>query len=345
MKMRFNYFLLSIFWLSAASLWASEKMYVRIDPPKSESWVGQQVIIPLTVGFSTLPKAAPTLRIPEVTGGIYTLIPGATYGTERHDGTEYTTWIYSLVFYSHQAGHHTAPPIVAEAPFRQQDGSDKTISAESESLSLDSKMPEGARSGLSLISTTQLDVSESWEPEKSEFMVGDAITRTIIRSAPNVMGLGFAPLSFIAPTGTSAYPGQAHLEDKTERGDFFGKRTESVVYIFESEGVVTVPAISIQWFDLQTEELKEIVLPERVLTIVKSPAYIDDTNARPNKHPLSVTLFIGIICVVIVTLLLVFFAQRMRRTVGAFCRVLRKVLAHLKSPLPPLNPSDSESKK
>lgn len=93
-----------------------------------------------------------------------------------------------------------------------EEGTSRRHSAESGSLTLRSRMPEGARDASLLITSPRLEVAETWSPEGTQVRVGDAVTRTVNLHATEVLGMGFPPLAFETPPGIAAYPRPPDLD-------------------------------------------------------------------------------------------------------------------------------------
>jgi len=45
-----------------------------------------------------------------------------------------------------------------------------------------------------------------------------------------------------------------------QRGEFIGERVETITYVCERPGTVTIPALAIHWWDVNDEELKQELL-------------------------------------------------------------------------------------
>jgi hypothetical protein len=251
------------------------------DFPQEPAWVGQQVIFYVTVSMTDRPSGTPLFKHNSVPGGILLKIPDSpVYGSEEIDGIDFTTWLYSFAFYPHRAGEHGIPPITVQVRLPDEDGTWEIFIAQTEAFTLSAKWPAGTQGLSSLVSTTQLTIEEKWDPMKTNLHVGDAATRTIRLKAPNVMGMGFPPLPFDARDGLSFYPNPSQVNDEINRGDITGERVESMVYVFEKQGDITLPALVITWFDLGSEEVKQITLPERHFKIIANPAFSEMAQAN-----------------------------------------------------------------
>jgi hypothetical protein len=58
------------------------------------------------------------------------------------------------------------------------------------------------------------------------------------------------------------------VQDQVERGAFTGQRTQTVTYVCEGHGSVTLPALRLPWWDVEHQELLQVTLPALTLEIV-----------------------------------------------------------------------------
>jgi hypothetical protein len=120
-----------------------------------------------------------------------------------------------------------------------------------------------------LISTHELRLTQTWVLEpKQVARLGDAFTRTLTLSAPDVPGIVFPPLPLAPVDGLAVYPQQPVVQDQVERGTFLGTRTQTVTYVCERPGVVILPAVHLPWWDVQQQQLLQVSLPALTLEIV-----------------------------------------------------------------------------
>jgi hypothetical protein len=71
--------------------------------------------------------------------------------------------------------------------------------------------------------------------------------------------------------GLAAYPKPPVVQDQAERGDFAGKRVETVTYICERPGRFTLPALVIPWWDVKNQQLMRVTLPSVLLEVEPGP--------------------------------------------------------------------------
>jgi hypothetical protein len=236
--------------------------------PKNTAYVGQYVNVTVDLLSPGQFAGAPIFDLPEVDGGVILQLGSqGTHGSEQIDGQSWHVVNYSFALFPQRSGVCSVPPIGLR--FAADSGLQPL---QTEPVTIQAILPEGAEELTALVSAPSLKVEESWWPDVGDLKVGDAMARTVTMTAESVLGMGFPPLAFPGVDGLGMYPQDPAVDDKMNRGDFTGTRIESVTYICERVGEYELPAIRIPWFDLSTKKLKQVELPARVMTVAANPA-------------------------------------------------------------------------
>jgi hypothetical protein len=266
---------LAIVLVAASSVLAADPVQLRARV-RSEGpvWVGQRARIEIDLLTPTTFASSPVFELPEIPGALIVRMEDhPTLGTEVVDGATYTIAQHDLALFAMRPGTYDIPPFTvrfasANAPGEQPVEHRLTTPA----LRIEARLPPGAEHVPSLISTSALTVSEQWTPEpKGKARVGDAFTRRVTRSAPDVPAMAFPPLPVTDLDGMAAYPKAPVVQDHSERGVFTGTRIDSVTYLCERPGTVTVPALVFPWWNVRTQTLETVTLPELTLHVGHAP--------------------------------------------------------------------------
>jgi hypothetical protein len=135
------------------------------------------------------------------------------------------------------------------------------------------RLPEGARPGQVVVSTTRLEVNETWNPRPGQAKVGDAFRRTVTLRAADVPGMLLPRIPKPKVQGLAVYPSTPLVDDRTERGDFTGARVETLTYLCEHAGTVEIPPVLYRWWNPVKASWEERRLPAATWTISPNPAY------------------------------------------------------------------------
>jgi oxygen tolerance protein BatD len=122
-------------------------------------------------------------------------------------------------------------------------------------------------------------VSEPWLPAQSmllkddselptEIHVGDPVTRTIRMQA---QGLGFEQLpelELTAPENAEIYPDKADTRTRDDGTWLYGERVRKFAFVPTKPGSLTIPGVSVTWWDTTHDRMETAELPARTLSVL-----------------------------------------------------------------------------
>jgi hypothetical protein len=238
--------------------------------PDREIWAGQQVSINLdlkTTGFSF---SNTLFNLPEVEGGFLMQTDSTTIKfSERKDGESWQVIRYPLALFPQKSGELTVPPISVRFSSSAGFGTTtKNFEFETEALTLSVKLPPGVGENEIVITTRAFQLDHDWQPDTDLAKTGDAFTLTVKRSAEDISAMLLPHLPVYRTSGLAAYPQTPQIEDKTNRGDLVGERTDSITWVVEKAGSYQIPGIRFKWWDPVSKELQQQVIPGIELEVV-----------------------------------------------------------------------------
>jgi hypothetical protein len=213
---------------------------------------------------------APTFDLPDPPGLL--IVPpheSPTVGTEEIDGTSYTSQRHEFSVFAKRRGELTIPPFTVRFHFKRQplDKDAVPVAVSTVALKFTAKAPPGTENLGGIISARNLTVTESWKPEAVSGKVGDAFTRTIVFSAPEIPAMAFPPFPAAKVDGLGVYPKPPEILDRSERGELNGERHDRITYVCQRAGRFVIPAAKLTWFDLDANQLRTIDFAARMLEI------------------------------------------------------------------------------
>jgi hypothetical protein len=268
----------------------AEDVILRTSTEPAEAWSGQRVRLNIEVlgadGWAQIPDL-PAVEVP----GAY-VMRTESQGvrlSETISRTTYTGQRYQMSIYCQQPGNLEIPQLPVTAVLKQWgvNAAETPYQLTTPATSLICKVPPGAEGIRGLISTTRLDAAQTWSSQPDTVAPGDATTRTIILSADDVSAMAFPPMQHPRIEGVAIYPGQPSVNDETNRGELRGRREESVTYVFEQPGDITLPEIVLSWWDIQNQRLRRIELPGLELTVEGelAPEPVVEPEVAPAEQP------------------------------------------------------------
>ena len=133
--------------------------------------------------------------------------------------------------------------------------------------------------GKTWLPANDLSLTESWSQTPPNFVVGEPITRTLTLKADGLTAAQLPSMAMGDSNNFKAYPDQPRLNDKIGSAGISGTRQEKIALIPTRAGEITLPAIEIEWWNLNGKQMEVAKLPARVVTV--APAANVAANTTP----------------------------------------------------------------
>jgi len=115
----------------------------------------------------------------------------------------------------------------------------------SELLQSESSLPDVSSSWVA----KDVDLSQTFSSSLEDLKVGDMVERRVSIRASGTLGMLIPPMRWPRSDNFSQRSLTSEIADSTDRGEFVGTRTEIHQYTLLSEGQMTLPALSVSWWD------------------------------------------------------------------------------------------------
>ncbi|MCS0503332.1 BatD family protein [Ancylobacter mangrovi] len=226
--------------------------------PASGAVIGQHVVLHVDVLFRGEMPRPPRVGMPDVPG--LQIIRFETQGTTMRDSLDGETYVgqrFEFALYPRRGGTFDIPP--ASVTLFDRAG-DVSGDIEGSTVRLSVVVPPGVDPSGPVVATRRLSLKQQWSaPPAGRFKAGDAIVRTITRSAEDVPGLALRDLETAAPEGVRVYADPPDIQDTSNRGVVTGHRTDRITYVFQRGGSFDLPSVEQPWWNLAAGRLKTAV--------------------------------------------------------------------------------------
>jgi hypothetical protein len=133
---------------------------------------------------------------------------------------------------------------------------------------------------------SNLQLTEQWSENPPKFTVGEPITRTLTVTANGLTATQLPTLDSGKIDGLKLYPDQPTLKNGRDGNGIIGTREQKIAYIPTRAGNITLPAIEIKWWNVNTNQAEVARLPVRSLTVL--PGSQNQVSApQPSSPPLT----------------------------------------------------------
>ena len=228
---------------------------LRVEFDETEAIPGQPLSLRMTVLVPTFlpePPVWPSLEAPNL---LVRLPERSTNPTSARVGGE--TWAGVTRNYRISPmvpGEFAIPPqeVVVTWADPESNAPARAI-LRSEALAFRGVVPAGAEGLDPFVAATSLELAQTIEGEPGAMTPGDSVTRTVVATVAGTAPM-FLPelMPPVAIEGVAAYPDEPLIAETDDRGTLGGSRTERVTLVAEGGGSGAVPAVTLDWYDLET---------------------------------------------------------------------------------------------
>jgi hypothetical protein len=252
----------AIFFFAFVSAAGAEVEPVAVRVPQATAWIGQRVPFYVELRAPGSFEGTAAFDLPQLPGTLLMKVGNPVVSSQDFEGRSWFVQTHEFALFSQKSGLFDVPPFPVRFASREGfTGPARDTQAQAPAWKVEIRRPPGTESIGFLITTQSLDVTETWEPQPGPAQVGAVFKRTIVQRAPHVSGMALAPAPGAAPEGIRVYAEQPEVKDQTERGEFLGERLDTITYLLQKPGALTLPAFTYVWWNPKKEVLERKTLP------------------------------------------------------------------------------------
>ena len=260
---------------------------ITVSSEQQEVTVGQAYLLRVEVLVPTFMPKAPVFPSFEVPGLIVRLPERSTAPiSERIGGSTWAGVRRTYRIYPMRAGVTDIPQQEISIVYKDPEtNEDVPLTTDVPATQIVATVPPGARGLDPLIVAKGVEITQSWQVAEGPLSVGDAVVRSLEIAVAGTSALFVPPLledappggagaaadSETAPAAFQPYPEDPQVTETFDRGVMSGTRREAVSYIAQTGGDADFPAIVVRWFNLDSEQVEEITLEGRAVSVVMPP--------------------------------------------------------------------------
>ena len=273
---------------------STAEIFLQVQASPEKPYVQSQVLYTLKL-YRRVQITQASLNEPEIKDGLVEKLgEDSTYSTQVN-GVDYWVTERKYAIFPQQSGVLTIPPLTLTAEvvgeqrpqfngfFNRQITETRRVS--SEAITLNVQAAPASFTDTAWLSAESLQLKESWSSNDLKTKVGEPLTRTITLIAKGSTVGQLPELSKpLNMDGIKTYPDQPVLHEDKQSDGLVAQREEKVAYIPSQAGQYTLPAISISWFNTQTQQVETAQLPAVTINTVEAPA---NPVSTPTEQPKS----------------------------------------------------------
>jgi hypothetical protein len=208
-------------------------------------------------------------------------------------GERYNVVERKYAVFPQASGKLTLPEVVFTGVMEDMNsffGNGKRIRIKGQALSFNVLQPPSTFAGAWWLPAQSVRISETWSPDPPTFRVGEPITRTITLSAEGLTAAQLPELPQPILTRAKLYPDQPQTSNTPSAQGIRGEKTEKLAIVPTQPGDMTLPELTIHWWNTQTNHMETATLPARTVHVEPSAnntsaAPAPTTHAAPQPSP------------------------------------------------------------
>lgn len=278
-------FLIAWFSMGAGIVLAQDFEPVVVEVAQPSVWTGQRVDVAVEIRVSGTFGSATTFDFPEIPSVIMAEQGGPTVSSEEIAGDSYFVRRHLLVLYCQASGTVVVPEFPVRYGVRDGfTGPVRDVTETVPSFEVIIRRPPGTEAMGFLVASESLAVGQTWQPAESDgpiasVVAGSVFKRTITQQAGDVAAIALPPPPRTGAQGVRVYAGSPVITTERERGDTTGTRSDTLSYLFQEPGTVTLPSIRYAWWNPSTETLESKTLDGITVDVIPAASDADNQTA------------------------------------------------------------------
>ncbi len=152
-----------------------------------------------------------------------------------------------------------------------------------ESITVNVQPIPASNGGYWWLPASQVVLSSEWENKNPTFRVGEAVGRSIYLKASGVTENQLPDITFLPISGMKQYPEKPLSMSSQHNGEIVSAKKFGNVFIPEREGTMTIPAVTVDWYNIHTGQLEKATLPAQTIEVL--PALNNGTDPVEAEQP------------------------------------------------------------
>jgi len=223
---------------------------------------GEQIKLTLEIATDRWFGGGTRIEVPEVPGLVILQTENfASNSSEMRGGKNWVIQRWTLDVYAQQEGMFTIPPISARIKVNEDEGVILEGQVTGPTLEFVASRPKSLLRATAWVAAPSFSVTQTFDRDLNDLVIGDAIQRTIRFEAEDVMAMMLPTFEEAPMQGLTRYSEPPVLKNSSNRGTTLASREVTLTYIVEALGEYHLPAQEYFWWDTQSEELELISLP------------------------------------------------------------------------------------
>lgn len=276
-----------------------DKVFAEVTLDKDSTYVQAQIVMSLHI-FDDGSLASVDPPVPVIEDVQVERLPGGDQRIEARDGEEYRvhTWRYAL--FPQRNGEIEIPRILIPGSVRDADYggglilrsmATRRIQIRTAPVSFSAKTKSPDSTGDWWLPVANLNLQHQWSDDIAASQVGEPLTLTLALTTSGSTSNQLPEFSVPDIDGIKIYPDVPELASQPADDGLTSQRREKWSVIPQKSGELTLPEITVKWWDTNADVEREAKIPAQTLMVsggtAEPQAILDTDNASMQSPPMA----------------------------------------------------------
>ena len=265
---------------------AKRDVFIEASVDNTSPWVQSQVVMTLRF-FLAIDIVDGGFGSPSADNLLVEQIGENTLQTETRDGRQYNVTESRFALFPQKSGTLTIDPVTLSVTVlaerdrvRSLFSPTRKLTRRSDPITLNVKARPSTGAAWWL-PAQQLTLDSQWQGDPASAQVDQPLTRTLVMRAQGVLESQLPRISIPAIDGLSLYAEDPQVAMGADASGLVSEQRTNWALIPQRSGTLTLPAISVEWFNTLTGQTEVTELPAETIEVspsASSRASTDDAN-------------------------------------------------------------------
>jgi hypothetical protein len=243
----------------------AEDVMLKTEISQEKPWINQQVLYTVKLYNSNQRLLDAEYKPPHIENAL--LVPlgdGHSYQSQEN-GRTYNVEEQQYAIFPQKSGQlELIAPSLQALIF---DAVPRRVHVQGKNIQLNVQPMPTQHSGKYWLPAKQFKLSEEYDKKGNAIHEGSTVVRTITMEGIGVPAQLLPALTFENGEKFNTYPEKPEVKNVIHGQDLVGTSTLKITYLFNEQGVVTIPALQVPWFNTITGKEEIAELPAYRLTV------------------------------------------------------------------------------
>lgn len=252
---------------------SGQDIFMETEVSKERVHVQEQVLLTVKL-YSRVNLDGAEIQPLELGDAVVKAVNEENYITEI-DGRKHIVLESTFALFPQSSGELVIPPVVYDLAVSrgQRDfwgrSTRRRVRSEETAITVEPIPP--AFSGNTWLPAKNVELSQHWSADPERLRQGEPVTRRITLEAEGLTAAQLPNLVLENTPGVTFYPDRPQTEEQIDEQGVHGTSTLTVAMVPSQSGRIELPAVNLQWWDTEEDQLKTATLPATTIQVTAIP--------------------------------------------------------------------------